>query len=287
MFLAAFFLLAPADDLPADDAEAAAIVLARWAEATRDVTAVRATYRGFEYDSTFHTVKLTEGEFHHDPTAGTLATIRPRSEKKHYESGGIVHKPIPGDASRWFWDATDGTLLAVDDVRQEFTHGSTGQFPLMGWAADRSPDRYFPFAPGRPFGPRRQDWKFSVASRQVDDVFLSAVPLRTEDAIQMSRALLQFRRSDGTLRAVKLFSPSRDGATMFLFDVVDFNPGPPPRPTLEGYRDLIADPEPPVAAAEPDAWDALSKFDPPGQGDPPGESGMRWLFLLKWQLLLL
>ena len=265
MFLAAFLLLAPidgppVDDLPADDARAAAVVLDRWAEANRGVTSVRATYRRRLFDHGFQTVTLTEGEFRHDPASGTLLTVRPAAEgtARRYECGGVVHDVDSStDEPRWFWDAADGTGWRIDDDRREAERFARGA-PFFN--VRLTPDLLFPFAPGRPFPPRSGDWTFSVVRRTPDAVFLLATPQRAELAANYRSALLRFRRSDGTLRGVRYHAPSGDSARDDFFDEVEQNPGPTPRPTLDGYevrdgtvRALIA-PESGDATAE---WERL------------------------------
>ena len=254
MFLAALLLALPPDDLPDDDVRAAAVVLERWAEATRGVASVRATYRGFAYDPAFRTVTLTEGEFHHDAANGTLITIRPASvpEKKVYEARGIAHRPeSEADSRQYYWDAAGDTLLHVDESRREAFAGSTRP-RFYGLAADLSIANVLPFAPGRPFEPDPVGWRFRVALRKADAVFVRAEPTTAETAANFDAIVLAFRRSDWTLRAMRISAP--DGSFRdYLLDEVRLNPGPPPRPALEGdtVRDRAADAAPQVG---PGGW---------------------------------
>ena len=239
----------PADPLPADNGAAAAAVLGRWERVTRGVTSVRATYRGFAYDHAFRTVALTAGEFHHGAGVGTLVTLRPTPAggNRLYECRGIAHRPgSPPEARRWFWDAAGGLALSVNDARREATR-LPGAVRLLGYDVPFDAADLFPFAPGRPFGHDPAAWRLRVASRTANAVFVRAESTTAETAARFDSILLMFRRSDWSLRGVRIVAPGERTVQDYLFDGIHRNPGPPPRPALEGYR-MIESPAPPAAA---------------------------------------
>ena len=272
MFLATVFLLAPTDDLPVDDAEAAAVVLVRWEEATRGVTSVRATYRGFEYDPKLGIVKLTGGEFHQDAAAGTLLTVRPVTSERPHESGGVALRPVPGDHCRWFTNGRDGTLLKIDDDRRAYQR-------LPGWLSPFSHETPRPL-PGEPAPlpagpPVRPAGGGLAVLRGVAEGGRGYVCGRSRcRPHRPGRSARSCYGSAGRTErcgASSCFDPNGAGATAYLLDEVAFNPGPPPQPELNGYVDA-------AARSQDDLAPAAGR-------DRGGPGGPSWLFVLNWLVL--